>query len=253
MCGRARLAADYTEIKRRIGFGDRRAAPNLRPTWNLAPTQDILTARREDGERAPVKMHWGLIPAWSKEAKMKYPTFNAKAETVASLASFRSAWKAARRCLVIVDGFYEWKKLDAKTKQPYAIGRADGDLTVMAGLWEDWKDPAGGILTSCTVITTEANADMEGLHNRMPVILEEKDWPAWLGETDAPIEDIAALMAPAPAGTLVSWKVDSRVGNVRNNDAACAAPIDIPLFEIDGDNELQPTGKRVPMAAFRVN
>src|ERR1700760_4377209 len=119
MCGRARLPNDYSEIKIRLRLGNY-AAPNLRPSWNLAPTQDMLCVVRDPdtGARKPVKMHWGLIPRWAKEPKMTYPTFNAKANTVHEKATFRDAWKKGRRCLVVTDGFYEWRKGD---KQPFAI------------------------------------------------------------------------------------------------------------------------------------
>ena len=143
MCARARLPTDYSELKIQIQFGEHRAAPNLRPSWNIAPTQDMLCAVRdpETGERKPVKMHWGLIPKWSKEAKLKYPTFNAKAETITERPTFRGAWKADRRCLVITDGFYEWRKSD---KQPFAIARVKGKLTVMSEEdYRAWEAEAG--------------------------------------------------------------------------------------------------------------
>ena len=156
MCGRARLPNDYSEIKIELRLSDLAPAPNWRPSWNIAPTQDMLVVVRvaETGARTPQIMHWGLIPSWSKEGKLKYPTFNAKAETVDTLASFRGAWKAGRRCLVVTDGFYEWRKGD---KQPFAIARAKGKLTIIAGLRETWRSPAGETIKSCTVITTDSN------------------------------------------------------------------------------------------------
>jgi putative SOS response-associated peptidase YedK len=160
-------------------------------------------------------MHWGLIPSWSKDAKMKYATFNAKAETVATMASFRGAWKAGRRCLIVTDGFYEWRKSD---KQPFTIARKDGKLTIMAGLWETWHSPANEVVNSCTILTTEPNELMAELHNRMPVILAASDWPIWLGETPANDDAVKALLRPCPSDDLTMWPVDKRVGNVRNND-----------------------------------
>jgi putative SOS response-associated peptidase YedK len=217
MCGRARLPQDYSEIKRQIEFGEHRAAPNLMPTWNLAPTQGILTCVRDpvSGERAPVKMRWGLIPGWAKEAKMKFATFNARSETLETTASFRDAWKKGRRCLVITDGFYEWRKGDTK---PYAIACVNDRLTVMAGLWDEWKGPTGEVVLSCTIITTHSNELMQPLHDRMPVILDEKDWPAWLGEVETSFEDLKKLLVPFPSEEMHLWPVDKRVGNVRNDD-----------------------------------
>ena len=222
MCGRARLATDYIELKIQLSLEDFGLAPNLRPSWNIAPTQDMLVALRdpERGARIAKLMHWGLIPSWSKDAKMKYATFNAKAETVATSASFRAAWKAGRRCLIVTDGFYEWRKSD---KQPFTIARQDGKLTVMAGLWETWLSPANEVINSCTILTTEPNELVAALHNRMPVILGAADWPVWLGETPANDDAVRALLRPCPAGDLTLWEVDKRVGNVRNNDASLIA------------------------------
>lgn len=225
MCGRARLATDYSEIKIQLGLQDFEP-PNLRPSWNIAPTQDVLVVmlHPETGVRVSQKMRWGLIPSWSKEPKMKYPTFNAKAETVATLASFRGAWKAGRRCLVVMDGFYEWRKGD---KQPFAIARVKNKLTVMAGLWEIWRAPSGETIKSCTVITTAANELLQTLHDRMPVILAEKDWPAWLGETKASEDDLKSLLVPYPSEDMVLWPVSKRVGNVKNDDPNLAAEVTI--------------------------
>jgi putative SOS response-associated peptidase YedK len=117
MCGRARLATDYSEIKIRLRFGSNSPAPNLEPSWNIPPTGRMLVATyMQGGERISETMHWGLIPAWSKDGKVKFPTFNARAETVDTLNTFRDAWRKGRRCLVVTDGFYEWRKSD---KQPF--------------------------------------------------------------------------------------------------------------------------------------
>jgi putative SOS response-associated peptidase YedK len=217
MCGRARLATDYSELKIQLDLEDFGLAPNLRPSWNIAPTQDMLTVLRDPERAARVArpMYWGLIPSWSKELKMKYATFNAKSETVATMASFRSAWKAGRRCLIVTDGFYEWRKSD---KQPFTIQRKDGKLTIMAGLWETWRSPANEVVNSCTILTTEPNEAMASVHNRMPVILAASDWPVWLGEMPANDDAVTALLRPCPSADLTMWEVGKRVGNVRNND-----------------------------------
>ena len=129
------------------------------------------------------------------------------------------AWHAGRRCLVITDGFYEWRKAD---KQPFAIERP-GALTVMAGLWEVWTSPAGERITSCTIITTDANEVVAPLHDRMPVILKPGDWPAWLGEVEADDAALKALFVPYD-GPLKVFPVSKRVGNVRNNDVSLVKP-----------------------------
>ena len=223
MCGRARLATDYSELRIQLRLGDFASAPNWRPSWNIAPTQDMLAVVRDaEVGRMARPMRWGLIPGWSKDEKPKYATFNAKGETVATAPAFRGAWKAGRRCLVVVDGFYEWRKTD---KQPFAIGKAGGKLVVMAGLWETWRSEAGEMIASCTVITTDANAVVAPIHNRMPVILVEPEWPIWLGESLAGLGELKALFRPYPGDDLVIWPVGKRVGNVRNNDPALAVPV----------------------------
>jgi putative SOS response-associated peptidase YedK len=226
MCGRARLASDYSEIKIRLKFAPNAAGPNFETNWNLAPTEPMLVAMRSiDGERVPRMMKWGLIPHWAKDAKLQYSTINARSEDFTTKPSFRDAWKWGQRCLVITDGFYEWKKLNAKEKQPYAIGMASEENMVMAGLWAKWKSPTGEEILSCTILTCEPNDVMAELHNRMPVILGENDWPKWLGEEPATNEELLALLKPCPDEWLKIWPVDKKVGNVRNKGAELVLPI----------------------------
>jgi putative SOS response-associated peptidase YedK len=224
MCGRVRLPNDYSEIKIRLRFDDLAPAPNLRASWNIAPTQDLLTAIRDSasGARVPALMRWGLVPSWAKDVKIGLSTFNARADTIAAKPAFRGAWRAGRRCLVVTDGFYEWRKGD---KQPFAIARADAPFTVMAGLWEEWKSPAGERIRSCTIITTESNELLAPLHDRMPVILAEQDWPPWLGETSAGEAELKALLRPYPSERMKLWPVGRAVGNWRNDGPHLADPV----------------------------
>jgi putative SOS response-associated peptidase YedK len=122
----------------------------------------------------------------------------------------------------VTDGFYEWRKGD---KQPFAIACTRGRLTVLAGLFENWRSPAGETIRTCTVLTTEANALLSPLHDRMPVVLAEKDWPLWLGEAPATEAELRALLRPFPPQEMELWPVDRKVGNVRNNDASLSVPI----------------------------
>jgi putative SOS response-associated peptidase YedK len=133
---------------------------------------------------------------------------------------------AGRRCLIATDGFYEWRK---GGKQPFAIACANTPLTVMAGLWETWKGEGSGeeVIRSCTIVTTDANDLLAPIHNRMPVILAEENWPAWLGEVPATEEELTALMGPYPSGGMKLWPISKRVGNVRNNDADLAAEVPV--------------------------
>lgn len=221
MCGRVRLASDYSEIKIRLKFDAAAPAPNFAPDWNKPPTRPMLVGIRDEaGRRVPRMMKWGLIPHWARDDKMQYSTFNARSEEFITKPAFRDVWKAGQRCLVVTDGFYEWKKLDdkGKLKQPYAIAPAAGGNMVMAGLWSKWSDKKSGEdVLSCTIMTTSSNEAMSSLHNRMPVILDDADWPAWLGETPAPPEDLLALLRPCPDDWLKIWPVSKDVGNVKNN------------------------------------
>ena len=165
----------------------------------------------------------GLLPSWTKEpAKANHP-INARAETVATSGPFRGAYKA-RRCMVPADASYEWQGVDGG-KQPYATARQDGQPMAFAGLWESFLWPDETILRTFTIVTTEANANVAELHNRMPVILEPPDWPAWLGEVEA---DPATLLHPSHAGTLRTWPVSRDVNTPRNNRAELLHPIELP-------------------------
>jgi putative SOS response-associated peptidase YedK len=228
MCGRVKLEQEVTELRIALKFPADSPMPNLQPSWNLCPTQDILVARRDadTGRRLPEVMHWGLVPRWSRTFKMERATFNAKVETVHELPTFKEAWKQGRRCLVVTDGWYEWRQ--APDKQPFFIRAANSKVTVMAGLWEEWKD---GLTSerrkSCTVITTTPNNAMAALpHDRMPVVLDEVDWPIWLGELPGDPDEVRSLLRPY-AGTLELWPVSKRVGNVKNNDADLWKAIDL--------------------------
>jgi putative SOS response-associated peptidase YedK len=228
MCGRVRLSSDYSEIKIRLKFALDAPAPNFAPDWNKPPTEPMLVAIRSvDGKRVPKMMKWGLIPHWAKDDKLQFSTFNARAEDFATKPSFRDAWKWGQRCLVVTNGFYEWKRLDSKgkEKQPYAIAMADHEEMVMAGLWAKWKSPKGEQVLSCTIITCDPNHLMGELHNRMPVILDETDWPKWLGEEPATENELLAMLKPCRGEALKIWAVDKMVGNVKNNGAQLLMPV----------------------------
>jgi putative SOS response-associated peptidase YedK len=200
------------------------------PDYNVAPqtTQPVVRSSPETGRREIAMMRWGLIPFWARDAKIAYSTINARAETIATSAIFRDAAKR-RRCLVPADAFYEWQKLDAKTKQPYAIALKDREIFAFAGLWETWKDKAADRrLETYTILTTDPNELMEPFHDRMPVILDPQDYDRWLG-IDAETPQLPAdLLRPYPAARMRSWKVSSRVGNVRNNGPELLAPLEEP-------------------------
>jgi putative SOS response-associated peptidase YedK len=140
MCGRVRLGTDFAQIRIELQFDETAPLPNMAASWNVCPTDPMLVAINVSGKRTPQQMRWGLVPWWAKDIKVGFSSINARAETIDTTRAFRDAWKRGQRCLVVTDGFYEWKKSE---KQPYAVGMADDDLMVMAGLWDEWKSPQG--------------------------------------------------------------------------------------------------------------
>src|SRR3569623_495170 len=227
MCGRVKLESDYSDLKIRLKFDADFPAPNFERDWNKPPTAPMLVAiRSEGGKRIPMMMKWGLLPKWSKDDKIGYSTFNARSEEFVNKPAFRDSWRLGHRCLVITDGFYEWKKSGPKEKQPYCIEMADGKPMVMAGLWSTWKSPLNGeIIPTCTVLTCSANNVMSELLDRMPCILGEADWAKWLGEEDALPEQLLDMLRSCPDEWLKLFMVDKKIGNVRNNSAQLALPI----------------------------
>ena len=230
MCGRAaRLSSDVSEIKIAFRIPPERPAPNFAASWNVAPT-DPLPVVRYDGkehQRSLEVMRWWLGPFWAKDIKVGFANINAKAEDIENKPAFREAFRQ-RRCLVPVDNFYEWKKIDAG-KQPYAIGLKGGGLMALAGLWETRRAPSSGErVRSFAIVTTEPNELCARLHNRMPVVLKPEAWPQWLGEKPADVPHLKVLLAPYPADDMICWPVSPRVGNVKNNDPDLVEPIHLP-------------------------
>jgi putative SOS response-associated peptidase YedK len=219
MCGRARLSSDVSEIKIAFAIPPGRPSPNFAASWNVAPTDPLPVVRfhPKERQRSLDVMRWGLIPYWAKDIKIGFSTFNARAEEIDRKPAFREAFRQ-RRCLVPLDSFYEWAKTPAG-KQPYAIGLKDGGLMAMAGLWETWRSPEGERIRSFTIATTTPNELCAELHNRMPVVLQPKAWPVWLGEAPAEAPQLKALLAPYPSAEMICWPVSARVGNVKNNDS----------------------------------
>ena len=168
-----------------------------------------------------VGMHWGLIPSWAKDPSIGNRMINARAETAHEKPSFRKAW-SERRCLLPARGFFEWKRTE-QGKQPCFIHRADGDLLALAGLWETWTAVDGTPRESTTILTTAPNGLMQGVHDRMPVIIAPEDWPAWLddGHDGTPPDGVSALACPAPDDVLAVHEVSRLVNNPANDDPRC--------------------------------
>jgi len=226
VCGRIKLITEFTEIKFPFAIPPGPVS-NFPPRWNGAPTDDFPNVRLNPQTRLRSLdlLRWGLVPHGAPGDKAAFSTINAKAETLKARPAFRDAWRSGRRCIVPLDGFYEWKKLPGGKKQPYLISRADGRLMAVAGLWESKKLEGGEILRTFTIITTAANTLMAELHDRMPVILAPEDFPLWLGEVDATEAEIEALLRPCPPEWLTMVAVDPRMSNVRNQDATFCQPL----------------------------
>jgi putative SOS response-associated peptidase YedK len=224
MCGRFVLKAPFSELVRLYNVTNNL---NLEPRYNIPPTENIAAVRPDPvgtGRRLDM-LRWGLVPWWAKDLKVSFSNINAKAETVAEKPAFRDAFRE-RRCIIPADGFYEWKKIDAKTKQPYAIVMKDRSVFGFAGLWERWKDRASGeMIQSCTIITTTPNEVCAALHDRMPVILEPKDYARWLSEEATDPPHLMAMLRPYPAEAMEAYPVSARVGNVKNTDATLFEPL----------------------------
>jgi putative SOS response-associated peptidase YedK len=228
MCGRARLSSDVSEIKLVFRIPPERQTPNFAPSWNVAPTDPLPIVRYDPKvhQRSLDVMRSGLVPFWAKDIKVGFANINAKAEGIESKPAFREAF-AQRRCLVPVDNFYEQQKT-ASGKQPYAIGLKGGRLMALAGLWENWRSPAGERIRSFAIVTTLPNELCAERHNRMPVVLAPEACLAWLGEEPVDQPRLKAVLAPYPSDEMICWPVSSRVGNVKNNDPSLIAPIALP-------------------------
>jgi putative SOS response-associated peptidase YedK len=223
MCGRAKLPDDVSEIKLdlKIDFDE---IGEYQPRWNAAPTSKLPVVVSAAGSRILTLMRWGLIPSWAKDLKIGYSTFNARAESLTTRAAFRGAWRARRRCLVLADGYYEWRDAD---KQPFAVTLANRGPMTLAGIWDDWRSPAGERIKSFAIITTAANALLAPLHDRMPVVIAPDRWADWLGENALADSAVKTLLQPYRDNAMAFWAVDRRVGNVRNEGPDLFAPIEL--------------------------
>ena len=201
--------------------------PELTPRYNIAPTQEVAAVRQGEQGRELSMLKWGLVPSWAKDPGIGARMINARAESVADKPSFRSAFKR-RRCLILADGFYEWKKTGARTKQPYYIFLRDRQPFAFAGLWEHWKGPDGGEMPSCTIITTGANELLSELHDRMPVILGEEEYDRWLDPKFDDAETLKSLLGPYAALDMTCYPVSTIVNNARNETPECVERLDEP-------------------------
>ncbi len=224
MCGRFARRSTREVLAEWFGV-DLEDAPPFTASYNVAPqsVQPVVRPGRDSGKSEFAIMRWGLVPFWAKGAKIGYSTINARAEEVVNKPAFREALRK-RRCLVPADAFYEWQRIDAKNKRPFAISLKSGNPYAFAGLWESWRPKESEPLETFTILTTDANEVLQSIHDRMPVILERKDYERWL--EPASLERLPVdLLRPFPAEQMTAWPVSERVGNVRNNDSELLARI----------------------------
>ncbi|MBD2002644.1 MULTISPECIES: SOS response-associated peptidase [Cyanophyceae] len=216
MCGRFSQSKSAETIAQVFQVNN---VPPLTPRYNIAPTQQIQTILQnaEQSQREFQMLHWGLIPSWAKDPKMGARMINARAETVAEKPSFRAAFKQ-RRCLILADGFYEWEQQE-KNKQPFYFRMNDEHPFAFAGLWEHWKSGDGEVIDSCTILTTEPNDLMRPVHNRMPVIIDPKDYDLWLDTEVKKPELLQPLLRSYSAEEMTAYPVSTKVNKPVNDSA----------------------------------
>ncbi|MBS4178633.1 SOS response-associated peptidase [Lederbergia citrea] len=213
MCGRYSLFANGESLAERFGF-DNFADLEWVERYNVAPSQSVLAiVNASTGNRAGM-LKWGLVPSWAKDPKNGYKMINARAETIDQKPSFKKLLKR-RRCIVVADGFYEWKKLGAD-KQPYRFQLKSKEPFAFAGLWDRWEQNEE-VIHSCTIITTEANAVVSGIHDRMPVILTKEAEVAWLNRSIDDEAYLKSLLMPFSDGKMESYQISSLVNSPKND------------------------------------
>jgi putative SOS response-associated peptidase YedK len=220
VCGRFTLTADLDFLVERFQIAYP-VAFEYKPRYNIAPSQDVPAVIRGERGNKLGTLRWGLVPFWAKDPSVGYKMINARSETAATKPSFREALRT-KRCLILADGFYEWKK-EGQRKQPYRIFLKGGKPFAFAGLWSVWEK--GDVrLATCTILTTTANALLADLHDRMPVILPEEAEDVWLDPL-ASFDDIRALLKRYPADAMDYYPVSDAVNSPKNDDRTLIEPL----------------------------
>jgi putative SOS response-associated peptidase YedK len=230
MCGRFSRANDYfSERANQRTFLDQLGlafSGPIPPNYNVAPTQNVAAVRSTDNDqRELVSLRWGLVPGWATDLAIGARMINARADTIAEKPAYRSAFKR-RRCLIVADGFFEWRKA-GKAKQPYLIRLKGAGPFCFAGLWERWTKGEKPV-ESCTIITTDANELMAPIHDRMPVIVSPADYALWLDEAIQEPERLTPLLRPYASERMEAYPVSTLVNSPRNNSPECLEPLENP-------------------------
>jgi len=226
MCGRFILESDTEAVIRQFEL-DELPELELEPRYNIAPTQPVPAVRADrhsgDGKRRLVMLRWGLVPRWADDPSIGNRMINARSESAHQKNAFKAAMKY-RRCLIPANGFYEWQKRPGG-KQPYFIGFPERVLFALAGLWEHWQDADGNELETCTILTTDANAALRSLHDRMPVILPEGHYDRWLDPEQTDPESLLDLLRPFDPEPMTSYPISTRVNKPAQDDASLVEPV----------------------------
>lgn len=216
MCGRFTLTATLVEVMDRFEIQSFLDEEYYSPSYNIAPSQSVLAVINVGKVNRMGFLQWGLIPPWAKDPAIGHKLINARAETLNEKPSFRNAFKK-KRCLIIADSFYEWKKNGDKTKTPMRMKLKSNDLFAMAGIWEGWKSPEGKLIHTCSVITTRPNELMKDIHDRMPVILKPKDEQVWLNPSISDPSVLDQFLVPMDERLMEAYQVSPMVNSPKNN------------------------------------
>jgi putative SOS response-associated peptidase YedK len=217
MCGRFTQRKPAKALEDHFGV----EVPETQPSFNIAPTQNVLAIRGGNDGRSAVWLKWGLVPAWAKDPSTGARFINARSETVTEKPSFREAFKK-RRCIIPADGFYEWQRAGGR-KQPYFFHMRDDRPFGFAGLWERWEGNIGEALDTCTILTTEANDMLRPVHDRMPVILHPEEYSLWLGAGERERALLMELLRPYPANGMIGYPVSPLASSPSNRGAGLIA------------------------------
>lgn len=223
MCGRYRLSRRKQVVEEH--FNSASDEEDWIPRYNIAPTQPVATIRQAGAKRILSTMRWGLIPSWATDTSIGSRLINGRSETVLEKPAFRESFRM-RRCLIPADGFYEWKKA-GNERHPFHFAMKDHSLFAFAGIWDRWKSPTGRVLESCSILTTAPNELMEGVHDRMPVILPPQHYQTWLTASATESKRLVELLVPFDASVMQRYPVSSLVNKPENDLPECAEEVPI--------------------------
>ena len=223
MCGRFALFSLVDDILQEFGV-EQSSLPAYQPHFNIAPTQTSVVVTNRDGQLRLEQMRWGLIPSWAKDVSIGARLINARGETLGEKPSFRGALRS-RRCLVVADGFFEWRK-SGGSKTPYFIRLKSNRPFGMAGLFDEWSSPTGNRLETFSIVTTAANDLVARIHDRMPVILPEAVRHFWLDHRQTDTEHLMSLLGPYPGPEMTMFPVSRKVNTPANDGPEIVQPAD---------------------------